>query len=167
MEHNDDIALQIWNYLDGLCDDEERISIQTHIAIDPVWQQKFREINAIHTELKTTLETEQPSMRFSKNVLDTIAIADVAPAMKKYINYNIIKGIAAFFLITITGMLTLAVMNAKWDTSDIPTPKWDHFHMHFHLNSSIINLAIGISIVLSLILIDAIFNKNRIIFKSR
>jgi hypothetical protein len=167
MEHNDDIELQIWNYLDDLCDDKERISIQTRIAIDPVWQQKFREITAIHTELKNTLETEQPSMRFSKNVLDAIAVADVAPAMKKYINYNIIKGIAAFFLITITGMLTIGVMNAKWDTSDIPMPKWDHFNLNFHINGSIINLAIGISIVLALILIDTIFNKNRVVFKSR
>lgn len=47
------------------------------------------------------LEPEQPSMRFSKNVMDAIGGMEVAPVGKRYVNPLIIKAIAAVLVMCI------------------------------------------------------------------
>ena len=52
-------------------------------------------------QLQDALETEQPSMRFTKNVMDAIDGLHVAPPVKLYVNPWIVKGIPALFIVTI------------------------------------------------------------------
>src|ERR1700728_4810420 len=101
MEQNEEIEMQIWEFIDNACSqaDQERISML--IVQDISWREKFNELNAFHSGTSQSLELEHPSMRFTKNVMDAVAVAHIAPATKKYVNISIIRGIAAFFILTI------------------------------------------------------------------
>src|SRR5262249_24087542 len=82
---------RLWEYIDGLCSPAEKTIIDELLATNREWQLKHRELLNIH-QLLNSSELEAPSMRFTKNVMELIALLHVAPATKTYVNKNIIKG---------------------------------------------------------------------------
>jgi hypothetical protein len=154
----EDMDMQLWEYIDGSCSaaDSERIS--SLIAADPLWQEQFNALSALHISIPQNIALEQPSMRFSKNVMEAIEATRIAPATKKYINKSIIRGIAAFFLLAIGLMLGYAVVTANWNTTGANfIPKIDFGSV---FNSSVTTVAIGINTILALILIDKLLNQR-------
>jgi hypothetical protein len=106
---------RLWNYIDGGCSPAEKSAIETLIATNREWQEKYRELLNIH-QLLNASELEAPSMRFTKNVMEEIARYQIAPATKSYINKNVIRGIGAFFLTMITGILAFVFSQFKWSS---------------------------------------------------
>ena len=91
------IEERLWEYIDGVSSADEKTTIEKLLRTDPAWQKKYRELMEIHNLVKAT-DVEQPSMRFTKNVMEEIAKFKVAPATRSYINKKIIFFIAGFFL---------------------------------------------------------------------
>jgi len=121
---------RLWNYIDGGCSPAERSAIESLIASNREWQEKYRELLNVH-QLLNDSELEAPSMRFTKNVMEEISRYQIAPATKSYLNKNIIRGIGAFFLTMIAGLLTFVFSQIKWSsgshtgTSPIKLPTAD------------------------------------------
>ena len=106
---------RLWNYIDGGCSPAEKSAIETLIASNREWQEKYRELLNIH-QLLNASELEAPSMRFTKNVMEEISRYHIAPATRSYINKNVIRGIGAFFLTMIVGMLAFVFSQFKWSS---------------------------------------------------
>ena len=81
---------RLWDYIDGLSSPAERSAVETLIAANQEWRRKYRELLDVH-QLLAGSELEEPSMRFSKNVMEEIARHHVAPATTTYVNKNIIQ----------------------------------------------------------------------------
>lgn len=73
-------------------------------------QHKENEFN----ELFSSLEPEQPSMRFTKNVMDSIEGLPVAKVSKHYVSLWIVKGIAAVLVFTL--LVSVIYVYANSDT---------------------------------------------------
>lgn len=149
----------IWEYIDGYCSPDQKATIRQRLADDPVWKNKYSELMGIH-ELLQKEELEMPSLRFTKNVMEEIAQYHVAPATKNYINKNVIRGIAAFFLIMIVGLSIYFVGQVHWNGSstghlfsayrlDANKLNWSKM-----LNNTYVNIFVGINVILGLILLD-------------
>ena len=148
----------IWEYMDGLCSPAIREMISRHLAEDPEWKMKYKELKSIHLLLQNE-ELEMPSLRFTKNVMEEIAQYQVAPATRNYVNKYIIRGITAFFLIMIVGFFIYFVGQLHWSSSpsnhvfpdslDGSKVNWNKL-----LNNSYINILMGISAMLGLVLVD-------------
>jgi hypothetical protein len=110
---------RLWDYIDGLSSPTETSAIETLIASNREWQEKYRELLNMH-QLLNSSELEAPSMRFTKNVMEEISRYQVAPATKTYINKNIIRGIGAFFLTMIAGLLVYVLGQFKWSDGGSP-----------------------------------------------
>ncbi|HEY4109019.1 hypothetical protein [Puia sp.] len=104
---------RLWDYIDGQCSPTEKSAIEELLAANLDWQQKHRELLNLQ-QLLSTSELEAPSMRFTKNVMEEIARYHVAPATKTYVNKNVIRGIGAFFITTILGVLAFLFSQFKW-----------------------------------------------------
>src|SRR5579863_4499417 len=104
--------VRLWDYIDGLSSPAERSALEVLIAENADWQRKYRELLNIH-QLMAGSELEQPSMRFTRNVMEEITRHQVAPATKSYINKNVIRGIGAFFLSMIIGLLVFFFATLK------------------------------------------------------
>src|SRR5579864_9493617 len=104
MNRQQQMEERLWDHIDGLGTAEERSRVDDLIAGDREWQLKYRELLELQQAMNSE-EMEIPSLRFTKNVMEEIAHHRVAPAANSYINKNIIRGIAAFFLITIGASL--------------------------------------------------------------
>ena len=103
---------RLWDYIDGLSSPAEKSAVEALIAANAEWQRKYKELLDVH-QLMTSSELDAPSMRFTRNVMEEIARHQVAPATKTYINKNVIRGIGAFFLSLITGLLVFVFSQLK------------------------------------------------------
>ena len=69
MEEND----LIWRFLDGDCDEAESKALLQRMADDPDFKQAVEERKQLD-EVFGTLELEQPSMRFTTNVMENLPV---------------------------------------------------------------------------------------------
>jgi hypothetical protein len=164
MEKREEMEMQLWEYIDGLCNESDRQRISMLINNDAIWQQAHDELKAVHVAIATQLPTEQPSLRFSKNVMEAVAAAQVAPSARNYINRSIIRGIAAFFIIMIVSMLVIAFATADWNPGgNEAVLQWQKGSDAFSgvLTTRAFNIVIAVYVVLSLVLVDKLMHKRR------
>jgi hypothetical protein len=108
-------------------------------------------------------------MRFTKNVMDEISRFQVAPATKSFINKNVIRGIGAFFLSLITGLLVYVFSQVKWSSPGTSTLKLpsvdlgglDKFDYGRLFSSLPVTLFMLIVVVLGLVLLDLYLQQKK------
>ncbi len=77
---------RIQAYIDKECNEEERLFIEQKINNDESWSRLYRSMQAMHELLSIGLETMEPSMRFSKNVMEEVAGLQIAKPTRQYLN---------------------------------------------------------------------------------
>lgn len=165
MSDQDEIEFQIWEYIDGIAADAEKQRIAGLIANNTTWRNKYDELTALHTSITTDIEKEEPSMRFAKNVMETIATTKPARAARLFINPMIIRGIAAFFIVIVAAIMIYTFINVHttsrlFDFSSGLNVVKSTIGQAF--NSSLIQVALFVNVVLALLFFDSILRKRRI-----
>ncbi len=165
MNQQVNIEQQLWSYIDGHCTKEEKPAIEKLLETNFEWKNKYHELLEVH-QLMSSSELEQPSMRFTKNVMEEISKFHIAPAAKNYINKKIIWGIAAFFLTVITGFLIYGFAQVEWTSGTGPgiTDKYVDFgkvDFSKFFNNNFVNIFMMINVLLSLVLLDRFLANKR------
>ena len=155
----------IWNYIDGTAKADEIAFTEQMIANDAIWRSKYHELKEVNQLLQTELELEQPSLRFSKNVMEQLHGLKPAPATNQYINKSIIRGIAVFFIVSIISFLIYGFTLIDWSTSSTTSntsnyklPAVDYSAL---FSSTWINAILMIAVVMGLMLMDGYLRRNR------
>ena len=161
-QDDSEMEARLWAYIDGMSD--EGSVIEKLVAGNREWKAKYAELLGVH-QLMSDTELEQPSLRFTKNVMEEIARYQIAPAAKKYINTKIIWGIAAFFITMIVGFLIYGVSQVNWsEASSTSSPIGvDLSSLNFSkmFNNSFVNIFMMLNTVLGLLLLDRFLNSKR------
>lgn len=163
------IEEQLWSYIDGSATAAEKTFVEKMLAANEEWKAKYREQLEIHQMLMNETELEQPSLRFTKNVMDGIAGMQPKPATSSYINKNIIRSIAAFFIVTIGGLLFYSLSRADWSSSgsfhfisiDTSALKVPQFELSKLFSSSVINIVFMISMIMGLMVFDGFLRRKK------
>lgn len=156
----------LWDFIDDRCGPEKKDFVIKQLAEDQHWKHSYLRLLGIHDMLKKD-ELEVPSLRFSKNIMEEIANYQVAPAAKSYINKNVIRIFAAFFLVMIIGLFIYFIGQIHWVNQSsnnlVPTYSQEANKINWSkfLNNSYVNIFIGINIMLGLILTDKYFQGKR------
>lgn len=164
--HHDaaDMEALLWEYIDNLATGEEKTTVEKLIAENAEWRAKYHELLEVHQLMQST-ELEEPSMRFTRNVMEEIAKYHIAPATKSYINNKIIYGIAAFFITVIVSFVIYGISQIDWSAAsnsnstfgfDLSTVDYGRM-----FNNSFVNLFMMANVVLGLMLIDRYLNSRR------
>ena len=162
---------RLWDYIDGISSPAERSAIDELLAANLEWQQKYRELLNVH-QLLNASELDAPSMRFTKNVMEEIARHHVAPATKTYINKNIIRGIGAFFLTLIVGLVTYILSQFKWSaagngsslvpkSANLDLERLNNVNVSKAFNSTYITVFMLIAVVMGFMLLDMYLQRKR------
>jgi hypothetical protein len=158
---------RLWDYIDGLSSPAEKSAVEALITANIEWQGKYKELLNVH-QLMTGSDLDAPSMRFTINVMDEIARFQVAPATKTYINKNIIRGIGAFFLCLIGGLLVYVLRQIKWSSPDTSTLKLPSVNLGLDkldygkfFTSLPVTLFMLIAVVLGLVLLDMYLQQKK------
>ncbi len=168
MEASEYIEIKIWEYIDNICTETEREQTELLMATNKEWKLKYDEISAFHLHISSNIEIEQPSLRFTKNVMETLATTQIATATSKYIKLGIIKGIAAFFIVIISSLFIYTLATTNWHTinSNVSIQNiaekinLSQFKKPAFSSGGIINIVIGFNVVLALIILDKVLRKN-------
>ena len=161
---------RLWEYIDGSTEASETLAIKKLIEENAVWREKYSELLAVHQMLQSS-ELEEPSMRFTKNIMEEISRLHIAPAAKTYINKKVIWGIGGTFIAMIVGFLIYAIAQINWSegTSDtsmgFDLTRIDYSKM---FNNNLMNAFMMVNIVLGLIFLDRYLanKRNKLIEKS-
>jgi hypothetical protein len=157
---------RLWEYIDGTCTAEEKQFIDQLIASNNEWRAKYEELLEVHALMHDHLELDEPSMRFTQNVMEEISKYQIAPAAKSYINKRIIWGIGAFFLLTIAGFLIFTCTQINWsaagsNSSNSLPFKIDKIDFSKIYNSTYANIFIMVNVVLGLMLLDMYLGRKK------
>lgn len=134
MDTNPHIEAQIQQYIDGTCTPAEQEAIARRIAQEPAWANAHREALAIHQLLQQHMEPMEPSLRFSKNIMEQIATLPLPGQKKRYLHPWMVGSIAATLLIMLLVVLGMQVAQTGAEeltgTSTLPLPQvslptWD------------------------------------------
>ena len=162
MNAHENIEGRLWDYIDGVATVEEKTIIEQLIATNAGWRDKYGELLEVQQLLQSS-ELEAPSMRFTKNVMEEISKLHIAPATKTYINKNIIRGLALFFITLIVGFLVYGFGQVDWSVpgdSKLPVDfgKVDYSKI---FNNDWVNAFMMINVILGLFLLDRYFANKR------
>lgn len=156
---------RLWEYIDGISSPEEKSAIEKLLETNAEWRAKYSELLEVQ-QLMQSSELEEPSMRFTKNIMDEIARLQIAPATKTYINKNIIRGIAAFFITLIAGFLIYGFAQVTWDTGESSyMPDMSKMDFSKFFNNTYMNIFLMINVILGLFLLDRYFSAKRSKYK--
>ena len=157
--NTEDIQVQLWAYIDKACNDAEMQRIASLITTDKNWEAQYKELLAFHNEL-AHIEAEQPSLRFTKNVMEAITAAKVAPAAKTYVNPWVLRSIAAIFAVLLAGIFIYILSGLNWNT-----PSSTASSFPFGYNKTVIGnwwaAIILVNVVLLIIFIDALLGRKK------
>jgi hypothetical protein len=166
--HEDEARL--WEYIDGGSEASETLAIKKLIEENAMWREKYSELLAVHQMLQSS-ELEEPSMRFTKNIMEEISRLHIAPAAKTYINKKVIWGIGGAFIAMIVGFLIYAIAQINWSEGSSDTSmgfdltRIDYSKM---FNNNLMNAFMMVNIILGLIFLDRYLanKRNKLIEKS-
>lgn len=154
------IEQRIWDYLDGTASPQERELTERLIQSDPVYKQLYEECSSFN-QLVSAIDLDEPSMGFSRNVLEKINLEPVP--LKSLIDKRIIFGITGFFLLTISALLGVLFYQIDWSQSSgfkMPEYNMPLFDAAKYLNSSFINIFFFVDIIIGLYLLDGFLRKR-------
>ncbi len=170
-QHN--IEERLWNFIDGTVSASEKTVIEQLLESDAKWKAKYHELLKVNELLKSS-ELEEPSMRFTKNVMEEISKLHIAPATKSYINKKIIWGIGIFFITLLVGFLIYGFGQMDWTAGQETTlskniNKFDLSKVDFSkfFSNTWVNAFMMINVVLGLVLLDNFLTNKRKEFKKQ
>lgn len=164
MDNLQEMEARLWAHIDGTNTAPERAAVQQLIEEHTAWRARHAELLELHQLLGGT-ELEQPSMRFTRNVMEGIAQLQIAPAAKSYINQKVIWGIALFFLTAIFGFLIYAIGMIDWKVGSAAETDYriDFTAVDYSkfFNNTYTQIFMMLNVVLGLMLLDRFISNKR------
>lgn len=161
-QHN--IEETLWNYIDGTMEEKDLLFVEELIRTNLEWRTKYSELMEVHQLMQDDVDLEQPSMRFTQNVMEEISRLYITPATRNYINKNVIWGIGIFFLTTIFGLLIYGLGQVDWtqpSTGAVPEMEMPFVDWNRIFSGTYINVFIMVNIILGLMLLDMYLNNKK------
>ncbi len=154
------IEEEIWNYIDGNCTNSEKIEIELKIKANLQYNATYQELLLVHKELND-LEFEEPSMSFTRNVMDQVHLELKPVALKTKVDSRIIYSIAGFFILTIAAIFGYVLATADLSFKfDLPQINFDLYKNKI-INPTSIKIFLMFDLVLALIYMDSFLRKRK------
>jgi hypothetical protein len=166
MYTHEQIEQHIWDYIDGLSTPEEKQMVEHLLQTNQQWMAVYDELKGFNEMIGSSDIIDQPSLRFTKNVMEEVARHKVAPPASSYINKKIIHGIAAFFILSIIGFVLYAIsfidMSAPGSIK-LPDSGIDRLNIDWskYFNSTVMNVFLLLDVVAGLMLLDRYLRRKK------
>lgn len=160
MNEEQQIEMRLWEYIDGTATIEEKKEMEELLRNNVQWQKLYEELLQMQTFMRKSIELDEPSLRFTKNVMDEIAKTKIAPATKNYINKKIINIIAGIFIAMIAGLLIFSFTQITWQTES-DNSFMNKLNVSNYLNKDTLNIILMVNVILGLILLDRILFRKK------
>ncbi len=155
---------RLWAYIDGQSSEAEREGISVLLTTDDDWRTQYELLLQVHHSIAVAMVPDEPSMRFSKNVMEAIGNERIAPATVRYINPWVIRGLAAVFLfsiLTAVGYFFYSMNLVYRSTPFLPAYTYSRLPFQELLNGTSGKIILCLNIVLLLVFLDMTLSSKR------
>ncbi|WP_316735577.1 hypothetical protein [Pedobacter aquatilis] len=153
------IEQQLWDYIDGNLDDADRKGIEHLLATNIDIKQQYEELLLVN-EVLNGIEIDAPSMSFTRNVMENIALEPAPVVLKTKVDTRIIFGIATFFLVSILGIFGYIISTTNFTVPDFKLNFSVNFNVEHYITPTALYVFIGIDLILALIFMDYFLRKK-------
>ncbi len=151
------IEEQIWDYIDGNLTEDQQTAIQHKIATDETYKSVYQELLAIHQQMET-MELEEPSMSFTRNVMEQVQLEMAPVSLKTKVDGRIIYCISGFFI-----LLLLSVLIYVISQSHLTLSKWTFsIDIERFITPVSIRTFFFIDLIIGFLCIDKLVRRKRI-----
>eukprot|EP01012_Entosiphon_sulcatum_P014584 TRINITY_DN195_c0_g2_i1.p2 TRINITY_DN195_c0_g2~~TRINITY_DN195_c0_g2_i1.p2 ORF type:complete len:160 (-),score=26.02 TRINITY_DN195_c0_g2_i1:915-1394(-) len=153
------IEQQLWDYIDGNLHGLAKKAIEEKIDSDPEIKSQYEDLlklNSVFAEL----DLDEPSMSFTRNVMESVALVPAPVALKTQVDKRIIYSIGGFFVISLLALFGYVLYN-----SNISLPKFDldanlNFNMDKYITPTVLYSFLFIDLVIGLVFLDQFLRKK-------
>ncbi|RYF93096.1 MAG: hypothetical protein EOO02_24495, partial [Chitinophagaceae bacterium] len=146
----------IWNYLDGSATAQERLELEQLMITDPAVKSLFKELNEVSMLLKST-ELDEPSMSFSRNVMEKVQQEIRPVALKTRVDQRIMYVVGGFFILSILAVLLAAVFGGSGAGADYELPQVSfNFDLDKYITPASRNIFLIVDAAIALIYLDGV-----------
>jgi hypothetical protein len=154
------IEEEIWTYMDGTCNPREKESIAVKIATDNNYAVTYKELLKLN-ELLASNDLEEPSMSFSRNVMEAVALEVAPKKLKTKVDNRIILGIGAFFSLSLLSILVYAIAASDISASDFQMPRMNlNINFSQFLTPGLIKIFLFFDLMLALVYFDRLLRRK-------
>ncbi len=108
----EEIEIQLWEYIDGNCTAEERARISVLVATNETWKACYADLLSFHNNVQEHVMPEQSATNLTENVMGVLDASANRFATRKRMLTISIRAVAAFFIVSIVLLLSYALIEA-------------------------------------------------------
>jgi hypothetical protein len=154
------IEEQLWNYIDGHCNAVEKAEIEAKMASNLQYNALYKELMLVQNELNK-LDFEEPSLSFTRNVMEQVKEELRPVALKTKVDTRIIYAIGGFFALSMLCVFGYAIAISDFKL-DFSLPKMDfNFKIIETINPTFLTVFIMVDAILALLYLDSYLRKGR------
>jgi len=153
------IEQQLWDYIDGNLSETQRKSIEAKIESDISVRLQYEELQNLNIAFGE-MELDEPSMSFTRNVMEDVALQPAPISLKTRVDNRIIYSISGFFVLSILGILSYILYNTTFSMPDFSKYFAVNLNVDKILTPTSLYIFLGVDLVLGLIFMDYILRKK-------
>ncbi|MCZ4243115.1 hypothetical protein [Pedobacter punctiformis] len=153
------IEQQLWDYIDGNLNDDQIKNIRKKIESDHSVQLQYEELLKLNAAF-SEMELDEPSMSFTRNVMEDVAILPAPVALKTKVDQRIIYSIAGFFGLALVVVFGYILYNSTFSFKEIDFNFKIDLKFNQFLDSTGIYIFLFADLIIGLVFLDYIIRKK-------
>jgi len=151
------IEEQLWDYIDGNLDEADARTIADQINSNPELKQQYEQLLNLNLTLNA-LSPDEPSLSFTRNVMESIAHEPQPVALTTRVDKKIIYGIGSLLLLPLLSIFAYILYY-----SDLRMPAFNlnlNFNLTQYFTPTAFNIFIFSDIVIGLVFLDHLLRRK-------
>lgn len=153
------IEQQLWDYIDGKLNESSKKAIEEKIESNAGIKAQYEQLLKLNSAFNA-LDLDEPSMSFTRNVMESIALAPAPVAMKTKVDKKIIYGIGGFFVLSLLSLFGYVIYN-----STLSMPKFGfntnlNFRVDQYITPTVLYSFLFFDLVVGLVFLDLFLRKK-------
>ena len=153
------IEQQLWEYIDGTLDEAAKKALEAKIAADPEIRAQYEDLLKLNSVLGV-LDLDEPSMSFTRNVMESVALEPAPVALKTKVNTRIIYAIGGFFVFSLLGILGYIFYQAKDSFKGFTMPEKFNINLDSYITPTTLYVFLFVDLVIGLIFLDQFLRRK-------
>jgi hypothetical protein len=153
------IEQQLWDYIDGNLDEFSKKAIEEKIESDAGIKAQYEELLKLNSAF-SALDLDEPSMSFTRNVMEGIALAPAPVAMKTKVDKKIIYAIGGFFIVSLLFLFGYALYSSNLSMLKLDFNSNFNFNLDRYITPTVLYSFLFFDLVIGLVFLDQFLRKR-------
>ena len=153
------IEQQLWDYIDGNLDETQAKAIEQRIESNVEIKAQYEEFLNLNLAFDQ-LELDEPSMSFTRNVMESVALEPAPVALKTKVNSAIVYSIGGFFLLSLSAILGFVLYQADISFKNFGFGTTFNFNIDQYFTPTLLYAFLFADLVIGLVFLDYFLRKK-------